>query len=296
VHVILDVDTGVDDALAILVALGSSGLGSPGLGSPGLGSPGLVVRAITCVAGNVGVDQVVTNTLKVLDAAGAPEIPTGRGAQAGPTARVRSVHGADGLADLGLPDSSRRPVAEPAIELIRREIDAAPEPVTLLALGPLTNVAGLLRGHPGEAGTLAGIVIVGGGTQPGFNLEYDPAATRTVLAARVPVIAYSMDVFAAVTVPRARAERLARSDDPAAALAGQLLLHQSRRFGGDTAPLGDAGAVASVLDPAGLATVRRGGVDTAVGVDAERYQRLVLAALTARPAGRAAWSAPRRRE
>src|SRR4029079_2467810 len=95
--VILDVDTGVDDALALLLAVRSVDLD---------------VRAVTCVAGNADVDQVVRNTLVVLDAAGAPDGPVARGADRRllePPRHARRVHGADGMADLGLPDSQRRP-------------------------------------------------------------------------------------------------------------------------------------------------------------------------------------------
>ena len=96
---ILDVDTGVDDALALLFAVRH---------------PALRLLGVTCVAGNVGVDQVVINTLKVLDAAGAPaDLPVASGATRPMIAAAdlnRSVHGLDGLADLGLRNPSRHPV------------------------------------------------------------------------------------------------------------------------------------------------------------------------------------------
>src|SRR5882757_8369019 len=131
-EIILDVDTGVDDALAILFAVRH---------------PDLRLRAITCVAGNADVDQVVANTLRVLDAAGAPDVPVARGADRPllePRRDARHVHGTDGMGDLGLPASARQPVAVHAVELLRREILAAPTPVTLITLAPLTNIALLL--------------------------------------------------------------------------------------------------------------------------------------------------------
>ena len=134
--VILDVDTGVDDALALLLAVRS---------------PDLDVRAVTCVAGNADVDQVVRNTLVVLDAAGAGDVPVARGADRPllePPRHARQVHGADGMADLGLPDSRRRPRDESAVELLRATIPASDTPVTLVPLAPLTNIALLLRTHP----------------------------------------------------------------------------------------------------------------------------------------------------
>ena len=94
IPVILDVDTGIDDALALLLAAKS---------------PALDLLAVSCVSGNAGVDQVVRNTLKVLDAAGATDVPVARGADRPllePPRDARHVHGDDGMGDLGWPDSS----------------------------------------------------------------------------------------------------------------------------------------------------------------------------------------------
>jgi pyrimidine-specific ribonucleoside hydrolase len=144
--ILLDVDTGVDDALAILFAVRH---------------PALRLRAITCVNGNTQVDQVVRNTVRVLDAAGAPDIPVALGARQAlidPHRDSRHVHGLDGMADLGLPESSRRPVDVHAVELLRQMIRTATEPVTILALAPLTNIALLLRTFPEVAERVERIV------------------------------------------------------------------------------------------------------------------------------------------
>ena len=136
VPVVLDVDTGVEDALALLLAVRH---------------PALELRAVSCVAGNTHVDQVVANTLKVLDAAGAGDVPVARGAERPllePARDAHHVHGADGMADLGLPDSPRRPVDVHAVELLRRTILDSAEPVTLVTLAPMTNAALLLRTYP----------------------------------------------------------------------------------------------------------------------------------------------------
>ena len=94
--IILDVDTGVDDAFAVLFAAMH---------------PGINLLGITCVDGNTNVDQVVANTLKVLDAAGANEIPVARGAVRpllGESQYAEYVHGADGMGDLEIAPSHRR--------------------------------------------------------------------------------------------------------------------------------------------------------------------------------------------
>ncbi len=173
--VVLDVDTGVDDALALLFALRH---------------PGLDVRAITCVAGNVGVDQVVINTLKVLDAAGAPvDRPVAAGAGRPLLAAAdltRSAHGMDGPADLGLPGPARLPVLEHAVDVLYRTLGTSTMPVTVISLGPLTNIALLLRMYPAVAARIGRLICVGGSAQQGdapsdFNLRSDPEAAAIVL-------------------------------------------------------------------------------------------------------------------
>jgi inosine-uridine nucleoside N-ribohydrolase len=107
VPLILDVDTGVDDACALLLAALH---------------PDVELRAVTCVGGNASVDEVVRNTLKVLDIAGCPDVPVARGAARPllqPVSHARHVHGDDGMADLGWPSSDRRPDPRHAVELLR---------------------------------------------------------------------------------------------------------------------------------------------------------------------------------
>jgi pyrimidine-specific ribonucleoside hydrolase len=256
--VILDVDTGVDDALAILFAVRH---------------PSLRLRAITCVAGNADVDQVVTNTLRVLDAAGAGDVPVARGADrplVAPPRDARIVHGENGMGGIELPASDRRPIAEHAVELLRREILAAPEPVTLVTLAPLTNIALVLRTYPEVTGNIGRVVSMGGSAWVGnagpvaeFNVWHDPEAAAIVFEAGLPLTMYGLDVFYRVALPRRQAEELAAADEPGARLAGQLLVHAADRYGHEHrlaepggAGLGDAGAMCSVVEPDALTTRR----------------------------------------
>ena len=251
-QVALDVDTGVDDGLAILLACRH---------------PSLDLVAISCVAGNAGVDQVVSNTLKVLDVAAAPDIPVARGMPrplVAPPGPARRVHGDDGMADLGLPASRRSVVGADAVELLRSTLATATEPITLIALGPLTNLAVLVQTYPELLRRLDRIVFVGGAVEVDdatsareFNLRHDPEAAATVLGCGVPLTMYGLEVFLQATVSAAEVGALCASDDPAARLAGLLLRHQLARTGGTAAALGDAGAVAAVLRPDLLETVRR---------------------------------------
>jgi pyrimidine-specific ribonucleoside hydrolase len=174
IPVILDVDTGVDDALALLLAARH---------------PGLDLRAVTCVAGNAAVPQVVTNTLAVLAAAGRTDVPVARGAArplVDPPREARHVHGEDGMADLdhaalGLPQETAGADPRHAVELLRDLLCGTDEPVTLVPLAPLTNIALLLRLYPEAAKGLRRIVFMGGAASVGnatasaeFNIRHDP--------------------------------------------------------------------------------------------------------------------------
>ncbi|MGW0766079.1 nucleoside hydrolase [Streptomyces sp. NPDC002676] len=253
IPVIIDCDTGVDDALALLFAVRH---------------PGLDLRAVTCVAGNTDVDGVVRNTLTVLEQAGAPGIPVARGAGRPliePARSARHVHGEDGMGDLGLPAPKRAPADVDAVTLLRREILASPRPVTLVPTAPLTNIALLLRSHPEVTRNIERIVFMGGAVATGnatpvaeFNVWHDPEAAAILLTAGVPITMYGLDVFTRVVVPGTEVRRLKASQEPGARLAGELLAHRPAApepDGDDPAGgLGDAGAVCAVADPAGLTT------------------------------------------
>jgi pyrimidine-specific ribonucleoside hydrolase len=261
--VVLDVDTGVDDACAVLLAALH---------------PGLDLRAVTCVAGNVGVDQVVGNTLRVLAAAGRSDVPVARGAARPllePAREARHVHGEDGLGDLDhaalrLPDVAAHADPRHAVELLRDVLCGAAragERVTLVPTAPLTNVALLLRTYPEAAEGLRRIVFMGGSAARGnatasaeFNVWHDPEAAAMVLDAAhdlgLEVTMYGLDVFYDVRVSRADARELLAGPHPASRLAGGLVEFQCDRFGEDDATIGDAGAVCAVADPDGLTTSR----------------------------------------
>jgi pyrimidine-specific ribonucleoside hydrolase len=287
VPVVLDVDTGVDDALAILFALRS---------------PRVDLLAVTCVVGNVDVDSVVRNTLRVLEAAGAHGVPVGRGC-AEPLSPGRSVHGSDGMADLGLPEPRRGPVAGHAVELLRRTLTGARRPVTLVACGPLTNVAMLLRQHPDVKPAIAGIVAAAGhgpGVQAvgveDFNGGHDGDAVDFVSRSGVPVTAYGGELMSQVVLTPEQVRRVAPTSaspggaDAGSALARSLLEHQLARSGGGSARIGDAAAVVSVVEPNLLVTRRRpwlhgtpaqagATVHNACDVDAGRCASIFLDAL-----------------
>lgn len=307
--VILDVDTGVDDALALLFAAAH---------------PELDLIGVSCVAGNASLGRVVDNTLRVLALAGAAEVPVAAGAHRPliePTRDASHVHGADGLAGVRLPPASRRAEPEGAVAFLRRRILEHPEPVTLVALAPQTNLALLLRTHPEVVGNIARIVFMGGSASVGnatalaeFNVWHDPEAAAIVLDAGVPLFMYGLDVFNHVAVPREQAQALAASEELLPSVVGRLLDHRIASPDGTPGDylgwIGDAGAVCSIVTPDAfqvsrlpvrveLAGYGRGQtvvdrrehpgedgahglldawaeVDVALGVDAERVARLFL--------------------
>ncbi|QNK80796.1 nucleoside hydrolase [Nakamurella sp. PAMC28650] len=275
VPVIMDVDTGIDDAMSLLFAVRH---------------PGIDLRAVTCVVGNTGVDQVAANTRYVLDAAGAGDIPVARGSARPmlvPPADASHVHGPDGLGGFSRP-SDRRMSPFSAVELLRRELMAAVgtgEKITLVPSAPLTNIALLLRTHPEVAAGIERILFMGGSASVGnataaaeFNVWHDPEAAAVALTAAgeldIPVTMYGLDVFNDVVISRAEAARLRGALDPGAQLAGSLIEFSCNTFGTDEATIGDAGTTCAVVDPDGL-TTRRFPVQVELGNGLARGQTLV---------------------
>ncbi len=254
--VLLDVDTGVDDALALLFAAAH---------------PGIDLLGVSCVAGNASLERVVENTLRVLAVGGAGHVPVAAGARrplSEPARDAGRVHGADGLAGIALPPAARVPEPEGAVAFLHRAILGAAQPVTLVALAPQTNLALLLRTHPEVAGNLERIVFMGGSASTGnatavaeFNVWHDPEAAAIVLDSGVPTYMYGLDVFNRVAIPEALAHELAGAADPRTALVGALLSH--RIMAGDggepvySGLIGDAGAVCALVDPGALHVERR---------------------------------------
>lgn len=277
--VLLDVDTGGDDALALLLAMAS---------------PALDVRGITCVAGNCPLAQVVANTLTLLDAIDAPPVPVAAGLDrplVDPGLHPPALHGSDGMGDLDLPPPRRRAVDLHAVELLRAALVEAAEPLTLICLAPLTNIAMLLRMYPGAAARIARVYAMGGTyAAPGnataaaeFNVRFDPEAAAIVLGSGLPVTLYPLDPFVQVWFTQTEAEALSRCASPGARIAGEIALHYCRFFGSDHALIGDAGTVATVLDPDG-ASVARSPVTVALAGEATRGATL----FDRRPPGRRA--------
>ncbi|GAA5113993.1 hypothetical protein GCM10023339_19020 [Alloalcanivorax gelatiniphagus] len=225
-RVVLDVDTGIDDALALLYAVAS---------------PGLELCGVTTVAGNVPVEVAARNSAAVLAHAGAGRVPVAVGASRtstgdGPRAGATN-HGSDGLGGVRIatgPGPSALGVREVTVAA------RAGGPWTLVGLAPMTNVAHL-------AAAADTVLLVGGERvveePPEFNAGHDVAATQRALASGRPTTLYVIDVFERVAVPAEDVERLRSSDRPAARLAGELLAVRRSRL------IGDAGALVLLTHP-----------------------------------------------
>ena len=195
--VLIDCDPGIDDALALAFACGH---------------PGLDVRGVTTVAGNVGLAQTTANALSVLDFAGRPDVPLAAGSAAPllrPHVDARDVHGHGGLGHARLPPAQGRPVDADATDLIIDTVGAAPGEITLVATGPLTNIALAVRRQPGLVDQVADFVIMGGSATvivgasatrgnvapaAEFNIATDPEAAAIVFGAGWQVTMVGLDV------------------------------------------------------------------------------------------------------
>jgi pyrimidine-specific ribonucleoside hydrolase len=246
--VILDVDPGHDDAVALMVACGHPGLG---------------LLAVTTVAGNVTIDKTTRNALRVLSFVGRDDVPVGMGASV-PLQRLlhtaEDIHGKSGLdGSEEIPDASFGPDERDAVALISDTVKASPEPVTLIPVGPLTNIALFLREHPDLKDRIAGISLMGGSmglgnTTPAaeFNIFVDPEAAREVFESGLPITMSGLDVTHQAGAGPEERERLRRAGRVGGVVADFLDFFAAayeRTFGFDSPPLHDPVAVAAVLEP-----------------------------------------------
>lgn len=275
-RMILDVDTGIDDALAIHHAVRR---------------PDIRLEAVTTVYGNTDVAIATDNTLKILELLGRPDIPVARGVGRSllkPFKReVDRIHGSNGLGDVELPAPVTRPVDEHAMDLIIRLVKQAPGEITLCGVGPLTNLALALTKAP-EIATLAKKIVIIGSTlfRPGIlgakgpmvdaNVNNDPEAARIVLNAGADLVLVGMDVTRkALLTDDDRREIIAKGDAAAKTLMkitefyAAAYKQRQPHFGG--CPLSDPLAVAVCADPS-LVTAERMFADVELHGELSRGQ------------------------
>src|ERR1700678_2266779 len=264
-RMILDVDTGIDDAMAILYALRR---------------PGIRLEALTTTFGNTDVDTATKNTLRILELAGRDEIPVARGPGRSllkPFVKgADHVHGANGLESVDLPEPTGSAVAESAPDLIIRMARENPGEITLCPVGPVTNVALALAKAPEIATLLKRIVIMGSTIlHPGIqgipspmadaNFWNDPEAAQIVLRSGAKIVLVGMDVTMPTRLTAAMRAEIAREGGKVGAtmmkIAQFYVDSYAKMYPGiDGCGLHDPLAVAIAEDPS-LATVEPMCVD-----------------------------------
>jgi purine nucleosidase len=243
-RIILDCDPGVDDALAITFAHGH---------------PGIELLGLTTVAGNVGLAQTTANALAVCEfigAAGTPVTPGCAAPLVRPALDARHVHGDTGLGGAALPPPGAGPAPGHAVDYIIGTVRAAPGEITLVATGPLTNIALAVRREPRLPGWVRGFVIMGGSAGRGnvtpaaeYNIWADPEAASVVFGAGWTVVMLGLDVTLRTPATAAVLQRM-RDLGP---LGARLLLPALERYRSPGAhggpPVHDVCAVAWVAQP-----------------------------------------------
>ncbi len=278
--IVLDCDPGHDDAIALLLALAS---------------PELELLGVTTTYGNQTLEKTTANALRVLELVGREDVPVAGGA-AEPLTRERvvaaHVHGESGLDGPSLPPPSGAALSDDAVGFMQERVAASDQPVTLVATGPLTNVARYLELHGGDG--LERVVVMGGSIAEGnitpaaeFNVWADPEAAQRVFASGLDVTMIGLDVTHKAILGPAVAERLraaGRIGTFVAELNDFFSRYHRRTYGWDGAPIHDAVAVAHVIRP-GLVETRLRNVEVEVVSDLCRGRTVVdLWERTGRPA------------
>lgn len=260
-RVLIDTDPGVDDSMAIMLAFAS---------------PDITVEGLSTVFGNVGVEMTTQNALRLVELAGHPEVPVAAGAGK-PLLRPNTslgwrVHGKNGLGGVDFPEPRGTPDARRAPQLIIDTIMANPGEITLVPLGPLTNVALAVATEPRIAQNVKEVVLMGGAaTVPGnvspvaeANIRNDPEAAHIVFHAGWPITMVGLDVTMKTVMSEEYLEQLRATGTPITDFLYQITKHylQFYREGGFTGgiPVHDSSAIAYVIDPT-LFTTRHAYVD-----------------------------------
>jgi purine nucleosidase len=255
-HIILDCDPGIDDAIAILLALSAPDI--------------IKLHSVTTVFGNRPLPLTTRNALRVLALAERIDVPVFPGCARpilpGPTSD-HNVHGSDGLGDISLPESTHSPANIHAVRHLIETVLSHPGEITICAIGPMTNIALALIEEAGLASKIREIAFMGGAAfgpgnttvQAEFNIWSDPLAAQVVLSSGVPLTMFSLDVTRRARFTAAWIEALDQGATTPVTVAATAMLHQY--LSGDPC-LHDPCVVAYLIDPTLF-----GGVDARVSVD-----------------------------
>ena len=265
--IIIDTDPGIDDALAILFAFAH---------------PGLDVVGLTTVFGNVPVSLATENALRLVELAGV-DVPVAPGAAKplliSPRGHADFVHGEDGFGNTHTPHSSREARKQGAAEFIVEQVRSAPDAVTLVPVGPLTNIALALKLAPDICEKTRVVLMGGAVNEPGncspvaeANIWQDPHAAEIVFAAKWHVTMVGLDATHQVTLDQAFFSEVAKASPRQGGFLDRI--HQfyldfyATRFGRRECAAHDALAVAAVADPR-LIKTETGAIQVCVDGPAE---------------------------
>lgn len=251
IKVILDCDPGHDDAIAMLLATRAENIDLIG---------------VTTVAGNSELHNTVNNALRVLNYSGVYDIPVYAGCVK-PMARDlyrltgAIIHGEDGLGGPSIPPATQKPEDKHAVDYLVETLMATKEKITVVAVGPLTNVAMALIKEPRIKENIESIVIMGGAiVDPGnitsaaeFNIYVDPEAAKIVFNSGVKIYLNTLDVSMKAVFGEADIREMAASDNKVVKIVGELLVFfagtHEEHFGEFTCPIHDALCVGQLIDP-----------------------------------------------
>jgi len=258
VNLIIDTDAGVDDAQALMLALGH---------------PNAEVAAVTTVGGNVPLENVIPNVFEVLHVMGAEGVPVFPGAREpllpGPREHAKTFHGEDGLGNYQPRAARVTPQSEPAAVAIGRLARERPGELTLVALGPLTNLALALRLEPELPRLLRRLVVMGGahtarGNTPRwgaeFNFYYDPEAAQMVAQAAEELTMVTWETTLAHPISPEDYRRLAGLGTPRARFFADITAHtlaSLAKFGYQGLLVPDPLAMVAALEPEAIAAEER---------------------------------------
>jgi purine nucleosidase len=244
--IIFDTDPGTDDAMALMLALYS---------------PELDVRAITVVPGNTTAKQGLENALRMVSLAKRCDIPVAAGAQHPLFQKLITAefwHGKNGLANIELPPSKCKVDERFGPDLIIELVRAAPHEITLVPVGPLTNIALALQKDPSIVPLVKEVILMGGSIKGGnvnaaaeANIYNDPEAAQIVFQAGWPLTMVGLDVGDKTLLGRKHLEQLARTHGPVNDFiygVGKFLLDLSEKYGSAGTPMYDPLAVGVAVD------------------------------------------------
>jgi len=279
--IIIDCDPGVDDAIALMLALRS---------------PELTVQAITVVAGNVPLALTQRNARQICELLGRDDVPIYAGC---PRPLVRSlitaedIHGKTGLEGATLPSPQLPLQPTHAVSFLIDTLRSTEAPLTLATLGPLTNIAVALVQAPDIIQGIDRIVMMGGGITHGnitpvaeFNIYVDPHAAQVVFDAGIPLTFLSLDITHQVLTTPARLDAIRKIGNPVSDIAAAVLSHYGKadeeKLGKLGAPLHDPCVIAYLLRP-DLFTTYPGQVQVELNSPLTLGQTVVSLAKTAQP-------------